>query len=76
VALKSGGKEVGGLNHFSVTVRRVAQSTDVDPHFTMAGYSLTVSSDGHIKIEGQYQSRSFSPGTWDAFEVKRLSTGG
>jgi hypothetical protein len=65
---------VGGLNHFSVTVRRVAQGTDVDPYFTMAGYSLTVSSDGHLRIEGQYQSRSFSPGTWDGFEVKRLTT--
>ena len=76
MALKSRGKEVGGLNPFSVTVRRVGQGTDVDPHFTMAGYGLTVSPDGDLAIEGQYQSRSFSPGTWDGFEVKRLSTGG
>ena len=68
--------EVGELNHFSVTVRRVAQSMDVDPYFTMAGYSLTVSADGHLTIEGQYQSRAFSPGAWDGFEVKRLFTGG
>jgi hypothetical protein len=58
-------------NHFTVTVKRVAESTDVDPHFAMPAHSLTVSPDGHLNIHGQYQSRAFSHGAWDSFEVKR-----
>ena len=62
-------------DHFTVTLRRVAESLDVDPHFTMPAHSLTLSPDGHLSIEGQYQSRSFSPGAWDSFEVKWIFAG-
>ena len=60
---------------FTVTVKRVAESTDIDPHFTMPAHSLTLSPDGHLSIEGQYQSRAFSRGAWDTFEVKRIFAG-
>ena len=59
---------VADANHFTVTVKRVAESTDVDAHFTMPAHSLTVSPDGHLSIYGQYQSRAFSHGAWDSFE--------
>ena len=60
-------------NHFIATVRRVGDHTDVDPHFTMPAHSLTVSPEGQLNIHGQYQSRSFSSGAWEEFEVKRIA---
>jgi hypothetical protein len=60
-------------NHFTVTVRRVPESPDVDPRLTMPAHSLTVSPDGHLSIEGQYQGRAFSRGAWEGFEVKLIS---
>ena len=63
-------------NQFTVTVRRVTDRIDADPHFTIAAHSLTISPDGHLNVHGQYQSRSFSPGAWDGFEVKRIARGG
>ena len=60
-------------NHFSVTVRRAVERTDIDPALTMPAHSLTVGPEGHLNIHGQFQSRSFSPGAWEAFEVKRIS---
>lgn len=46
---------MANVNHFPVIVKRVADRTDVDPNFTMPAH-------GHLSIDGQYQSRSFSPG--------------
>ena len=60
-------------NHFIVTLRRVVDRTDVDPNFTMPAQSLTVSPEGQLNIHGQYQSRSFSSGAWEEFEVKRIA---
>jgi hypothetical protein len=60
-------------NHFTFIVKRVAESRDVDPHFTMPAHSLTVTPDGHLNIHGRYQSRTFSHGAWDTFEVKLIS---
>ena len=66
-----------GTNHFTVTVQRAFDRTDTDATFTMAAHTLTLTPDGHLSIEGQYQSRAFSSGAWDRFEVKRLAgTGG
>jgi hypothetical protein len=39
----------------------------------MQAHSLTVSPDGQLNIHGQYQSRSFSSGAWEGFEVKRIA---
>jgi hypothetical protein len=60
-------------NHVTITVRRVVERTDTNPTLTMPAHSLTVSPEGHLSINGQFQSRSFSPGTWEAFEVKRIA---
>ena len=62
-----------GGQHFTVTVRRTFDRTDADRTFTMSAHTLTLTPDGHLSIEGQYQSRAFSAGAWDAFEVKRLA---
>src|SRR5436305_12526721 len=60
-------------NHYIVTIQRVVDGTDLDPNFTMPAHRLTVSPDGQLNIHGQYQSRSFSSGAWDGFEVKRIA---
>src|SRR5260221_13126382 len=39
-------ENVADANHFTVTVKRVAESTDIDPHFTIPAHSLTLSPDG------------------------------
>jgi hypothetical protein len=57
-------ESVADANYLTVTVKRVAESTDVDPHFTMPAHSLNLSPDGHLNIHGQYQSRGFSRGAW------------
>lgn len=60
-------------NHVTVTVRRVVERTDINPSLTIPAHSLTVSPEGHLNINGQFQSRSFSPGAWEWFEVKRIA---
>jgi hypothetical protein len=67
-------ENMADANHFTITVRRVPERLDHDPPFTMPAHSLTVTPDGHLSIDGQYQSRAFSAGAWDGFEVKRIST--
>lgn len=62
------------LNHFSVTIRRVGTGIDAEPRLTMHAHTLVLSQDGDLRIEGHYETRSFSPGAWDGFEVRRLST--
>ena len=64
-----------GANHFTVTVRRAVDRTDVNPSFTMAAHTLTLTQDGHLSIEGQYQSRAFSAEAWERLEVKRIVVG-
>ena len=61
-------------NHFIVTVRRAVDRRDTDPTFRMPAHTLTLTPNGHLSIEGQYQSRTLSAGVWDGFEVKRIST--
>ena len=64
-----------GANHFTVTLRRAVGRTDVDLSFTMAAHTLTLTQDGHLSIEGQYQSRAFSAEAWEGFEAKRIVLG-
>lgn len=61
------------MDHFTVTVRRAADSPDIDRRFTMPAHTLTVTADGHLNIEGQFQSRAFSHGAWEGFEVKLIT---
>jgi hypothetical protein len=44
-----------GGQHFTVTVRRTFDRTDADRTFTMSAHTLTLTPDGHLSIERQYQ---------------------
>ena len=59
-------------NYFIVTIRRAVDRTDIDPTITMAAHTLALTPEGHLSIEAEYQSRTFSAGAWEGFEVKRI----
>lgn len=39
----------------------------------MAARTLAITPDGHLNIEGQFQSRAFSCGAWEGFEAKLIA---
>src|SRR6185295_12336447 len=58
---------------FMVRVSRINESANQDPYITVEGHTLAVDADGGLIIEGTSGGRSFSRGTWNAFEVTRYA---
>ena len=60
-------------DQFFVTVSRTNEGMRDDPDVTIPARRVTLSPDGILIIQGWDNSRSFSSGLWDKFEVSRLS---
>ncbi len=58
---------MGKPDLFSVTLSRINEKMP-----TMNAYRVVADSDGTLVIEGSLESRAFSPGTWDGFELHHL----
>jgi hypothetical protein len=59
-------------DQFFVTVSRTNEGMRDDPDVTIPARRVTLSPDGILVIQGWDNSRSFSSGLWDKFEVSRL----
>ncbi|SDR63794.1 hypothetical protein SAMN05519103_09045 [Rhizobiales bacterium GAS113] len=63
-------------DQFSVTVRRINEGLHDQPCERLTAQSVTLAASGTLfvdgKIDGKTYVRTFSPGLWDSFEVKRI----
>jgi hypothetical protein len=60
------------IDQFSVTINRTNEGMRDDRYVTISAKRVTLGPDGILVIQGWDNSRSFSSGLWDSFEVKRL----
>jgi hypothetical protein len=52
---------------FSIALIRINERM-----LTMNAYRVVADSDGTLVVEGSLESRAFSPGTWDGFELHHI----
>jgi hypothetical protein len=65
------GPIMSDIDQFSVTVSRTNDG-NTPRSVTIPAQRVTLGPDGILVIQGWDNSRSFSSGLWDGFEVKRL----
>lgn len=63
---------MGDSDQYSVTASRIHEGMNDAPYVTMTAKRVTMDLSGSLSIEGEGYGRSFSGGTWDGFEVRRL----
>ena len=63
---------MGKPDLFSITLSRIDESMPTPPYHTTNAYRVVADSDGTLVVEGSLESRAFSPGTWDGFELHHL----
>ncbi len=62
-----------GINRFYVRISRVVgESEHTDPYHEMDAHTISVDPAGRLSVQGATEDRAFSPGAWDALEVRWL----
>jgi hypothetical protein len=61
------------LNFLCVTVSRMDEDPEGEPQVAIPAYGVTARLNGTLSIQSEGGERSFSTGSWEAFEVRRLA---
>jgi hypothetical protein len=59
---------MSGIERFSVTVSQI----EAPQLAVLTAKGVTLDSNGNLIVQGEKDSRAFSPDLWESFEVKRL----
>jgi hypothetical protein len=60
------------LNFLTVTVSRINVEPASEALVAIPAYGVTARLNGTLSVQSEGGERSFSNGSWDAFEVRRL----